>query len=269
VDAGRRFGIPVFGTLAHSFIMAYEDEEEAFRRFEEVFPANATLLIDTYDTMAAIDKIVEAGLRPQMVRLDSGNLIDLSREVRRRLDERGLHETRIFATSDLDEHVITEMLARGAQVDAFGVGTSLATSKDAPTLSGVYKLVDVYGREGPSYRAKLSGGKISYPGCKQVYRRTGPDGKYKEDMVARCADSYRDATPLLECVMREGKRLKASPKLSEVQQYARSEIAKLPESCRRLHNAVAYPVRFSGKLQELLEEFRSRVAPTAGKSARS
>lgn len=268
VDAGRRFGIPIFGTLAHSFIMAYEDEEEAFRRFEDVFPENATLLIDTYDTLAAIDKIVAAGLRPKMVRLDSGNLIELSREVRRRLDERGLRETRIFATSDLDEHVITEMLARGAQVDAFGVGTSLATSKDAPSLSGVYKLVDVYGREGPSYRAKLSGGKVSYPGCKQVYRRTGPDGKYKEDLVARCADTYTDTIPLLECVMRDGKKLKAPPPLADVQQYARGEIAKLPESCRRLHNAAPYPVRFSGKLQELLEEFRNRVAPTAGKPVR-
>jgi nicotinate phosphoribosyltransferase len=269
VDAGRRFDIPVFGTLAHSFIMAYEDEEEAFRRFENVFPDNATLLIDTYDTLAAIDKIVDAGLRPTMVRLDSGNLIELSREVRRTLDARGLKQTRIFATSDLDEHVITEMLARGAQVDAFGVGTSLATSKDAPTLSGVYKLVDVYGREGPTYRAKLSGGKVSYPGCKQVFRRTGPDGKYREDLVGRCADSYEDVTPLLDCVMREGKRLKPSPALSDVQRYARSEIEKLPESCRRLHNAVAYPVRFSGKLQELLEEFRSRVAPAARKSSRS
>jgi nicotinate phosphoribosyltransferase len=269
VDAGRRFGIPVFGTLAHSFIMAYEDEEEAFRRFEQVFPDNATLLIDTYDTLAAIDKIVDAGLRPKMVRLDSGNLIELSREVRRRLDERGLRETRIFATSDLDEHVITEMLARGAQVDAFGVGTSLTTSKDAPTLSGVYKLVDVYGREGPSYRAKLSGGKVSYPGCKQVFRRIGPDGKYKEDLVTRCADSYGDSTPLLECVMRDGKRLQASPRLQDVQQYARGEIAKLPESCRRLHNAVVYPVRFSGKLQELLEEFRNRVVPGAGRPTSS
>jgi nicotinate phosphoribosyltransferase len=268
VDAGRRFGIPVFGTLAHSFIMAYEDEEEAFRKFEDVFPDNATLLIDTYDTLAAIDKIVNAGLRPKMVRLDSGNLIELSREVRRRLDERGLKETRIFATSDLDEHVITEMLARGAQVDAFGVGTSLATSKDAPTLSGVYKLVDVDGREGPSYRAKLSGGKISYPGCKQIFRRLGADEKYKEDLVARCADNYVDATPLLECVMRDGKRLKPSPELAAVQQYARGEVSKLPESCRRLHNAVAYPVRFSGKLQELLEEFRNRMAPL-GKTGRS
>lgn len=269
VDAGRRFGIPVFGTLAHSFIMAYEDEEEAFRRFEDIFPDNATLLVDTYDTLAAIDKIVDAGLRPKMVRLDSGNLIELSREVRRRLDQRGLKDTRIFATSDLDEHVITEMLARGAQVDAFGVGTSLATSKDAPTLSGVYKLVDVYGREGPSYRAKLSGGKVSYPGCKQVFRRTGADGKYKEDVVGRCADSYEDATPLLGCVMRDGKRLQPSPDLRAVRPYSLAEVAKLPESCRRLHNAVAYPVRFSGKLQELLEEFRNRVAPVAGKSERS
>jgi nicotinate phosphoribosyltransferase len=176
-----------------------------------------------------------------------------------------LRETRIFATSDLDEHVITEMLARGAQVDAFGVGTSLATSKDAPTLSGVYKLVDVYGGEGPSYRAKLSGGKVSYPGCKQVFRRTGPDGKYKEDVIGRCADTSDEATGLLDCVMVEGRRLNSPPALSRVQQTAREEIARLPDPCRRLHNAVAYPVRFSGKLQELLEEFRNRVSPVAGK----
>jgi len=264
VDAGRRFGIPVFGTLAHSFIMAYEDEEEAFRRFEKVFPGQSTLLVDTYDTLAAIDKIIESGVRPRAVRLDSGNLIELSREVRRRLDQKGLNQTRIFATSDLDEHVITEMLARGAQVDAFGVGTSLATSKDAPALSGVYKLVDVDGGDGPSYRAKLSGGKVSYPGCKQVFRRTGADAKYKEDTVSRCSDAYADAVPLLSCMMRDGKRIVPSPSLNDVQQYARTELAKLPESCRRLHNAVPYPVRFSRELQALLEEFRRRVAPGLG-----
>ncbi|PYX85146.1 MAG: nicotinate phosphoribosyltransferase, partial [Acidobacteria bacterium] len=139
VEAGQRFGIPVFGTLAHSFVMAHKDEEESFRHFNQLFPDNTVLLVDTYDTMAAIEKIIEAGLRPQAVRLDSGNLLDLSQKVRHRLDEVGLRSTRIFATSDLDEFVIADLLARGAQVDSFGVGTSLATSKDAPALSGVYK----------------------------------------------------------------------------------------------------------------------------------
>ena len=260
VEAGRRFGVPIYGTLAHSFIMAYEDEEEAFRRFEKVFP-EAALLVDTYDTMAAINKIIESGMKPGLVRLDSGNLSELSQQVRRRLDQGGLKSTKIFATSDLDEHVITEMLAHGAQVDAFGVGTSLATSKDASALSAVYKLVDVRGGEGPSYRAKLSGGKISYPGCKQVYRHIGPDGKYKEDVITTCSDTSENTIPLLQCVMRDGKPVQPSPSLSDVQRRAREEICKLPESSRRLHNAVAYPVRFSRQLQDLLQEFRRRVAP--------
>ncbi|MBV9480769.1 MAG: nicotinate phosphoribosyltransferase [Acidobacteria bacterium] len=258
-EAGRRFHIPVFGTMAHSFVMAYEDEEEAFRRFAEIFPEGASLLIDTYDTVAAVDRIVAAGLRPRMVRLDSGNLIKLSREVRRRLDERGLPETRILASSDLDEYVITEMLAGGARVDVWGVGTSLATSKDAPALSGVYKLVDVFRDEGPTQRAKLSGGKVSYPGCKQVFRQAGADGKYKEDVIGRCTDSCQDTVPLLASVMRGGKRLQGSPGLLEIQQHARAEIAKLPDSCRGLHNTAPYPVRFGRELQALLEEFRNRI----------
>jgi len=266
VEAGRRFGIPTFGTMAHSFIMAYDDEEESFRIFHRLFPEHATLLIDTYDTLAAIDKIIESGLHPKAVRLDSGNLVELSREVRRRLDQGGLDRTRIFVTSDLDEYVITEMLARGAQVDAFGVGTSLATSNDAPALGGVYKLVDVYSAEGSSPRAKLSGGKISYPGCKQVLRREGEDGKYKEDLIARCSEDSEGAAPLLACVMRDGKRIKSSPTLDRVREYACKEVGKLPDSCRRLHNPVAYPVRFSEELQVLLEEFRARPAHKTGRA---
>jgi nicotinate phosphoribosyltransferase len=265
VEAGRRFGIPTFGTLAHSFIMAYDDEEESFRVFQHLFPEHATLLVDTYDTLAAIDKIIHSGLHPKAVRLDSGNLVELSWEVRRRLDQGGLDRTRIFVTSDLDEYVITEMLARGAQVDAFGVGTSLATSKDAPALGGVYKLVDVYSAEGPSPRAKLSRGKISYPGCKQVFRREGKDGKYKEDLVARCTEEFKGAAPLLARVMRDGKRIEPAPTLDRVREHARKEVGRLPDSCRRLHNPVAYPVRFSHKLQVLFEEFRVRPAHTKGR----
>jgi nicotinate phosphoribosyltransferase len=156
VSAGARFGIPTFGTMAHSFVMAYSDEEEAFRRFQQFFPDHSVLLVDTYDTLAAIEKIIHSGLRPKSVRLDSGDLVDLSRQVRRRLDQAGLTEIRIFASGDLDEFVIADLLARGAQIDAFGVGSALATSKDAPALGGVYKLVDVESGDAPSYRAKFS-----------------------------------------------------------------------------------------------------------------
>ena len=267
VEAGQRFGIPVFGTLAHSFIMAHKDEEESFRTFHQLFPENTVLLIDTYDTMGAVEKIIEGGLRPQAVRLDSGNLVDLSRRVRRRLDEAGLQSTRIFATSDLDEFVIADMLARGAQVDSFGVGTSLATSKDAPALSGVYKLVDVFAEhdDSPSYRAKLSGEKVSYPGCKQVFRRTGPDGCYAEDVIARCAEAYSEAQPLLRRVMRDGKRSAASPALPEIRSHAQQEIARLPRGLRRLTRADSYPVRVSGEVTALLEEFRSRFVQPVDK----
>jgi nicotinate phosphoribosyltransferase len=261
VETGRRFGIPIFGTLAHSFVMAYDDEEDAFRRFQKIFPEHATLLVDTYDTLAAIDKIIQAGLRPKAVRLDSGDVVELSRAVRRRLDEAGLTDTQIFATSDLDEFVISDILARGAVVDAFGVGTSLAASKDAPTLGGVYKLVDVYAGDRPSYRAKLSpGGKATYPGCKQVYRVKGADQRYAEDIIAHCSEKHGDEDPLLVCVMREGERVAGSPKIEAVRERAKGELAKLPEECHRLDQARPYPVRFSRELERLLEDFRGRFA---------
>ena len=258
-EAGRKFGIPIFGTLAHSFVMAYEDEEESFRRFEELFPDHAVLLIDTYDSLAAIDKIIAAGLRPKAVRLDSGDLFELSREVRRKLDAAGLKDTKIFATSDLDEHVITDMLARGAAVDEFGVGTSLATSKDAPALSGVYKLVDVYSANRPTPRAKLSGGKGTYPGCKQIFRFE-ERGQYTGDLVAHCTERPQGKS-LLEPVMRDGKRLAPSPPAADIRRRAISELAKLPGAVRRLHKPFRYPVRFSNELHTLLENFRSRLTP--------
>ncbi len=263
VEAGKRFGIPTFGTLAHSFVMAYEDEEESFRDFQHLFPEQAVLLVDTYDTLAAIEKIIHAGLRPKSVRLDSGDLVELSRQVRRRLDQAGLGDTRIFASGDLDEFAIAGLLSRGAQIDAFGVGTALATSKDAPTLGGVYKLVDVESGPGPSYRAKLSQEKFTYPGRKQVFRFRDAQGNYREDIIGGESETFPDAIPLLECVMREGKRLASSPSLLQIQERARQELAHLPEPCRRLHDAQPYPVRFSGELERLLEDVRGRLSHPA------
>ncbi|HVO81321.1 MAG TPA: nicotinate phosphoribosyltransferase [Terriglobales bacterium] len=263
VEAGQRFGIPVFGTLAHSFVMAYEDEEEAFQRFQRLFPDHAVLLVDTYDTLAAIEKIIHAGLRPRSVRLDSGDLVRLSQQVRRRLDQAGLQDTQIFASGDLDEFAIADLLAAGAQVDAFGVGTALATSKDAPALGGVYKLVDVQSGEGPSYRAKFSEEKVTYPGRKQVFRFHDPAGTYCEDVIARETERYPDAQPLLGCVMRQGTRLAPSPGLKSVQERAREEVARLPQACRSLRNPQAYPVRFSGELERLLNDVRDRLADVA------
>src|SRR5713101_1596905 len=260
VSAGARFGIPTFGTLAHSFVMAYSDEEEAFRRFQQFFPDHSVLLVDTYDTLAAIEKIIHSGLRPKSVRLDSGDLVDLSRQVRRRLDQAGLTETRIFASGDLDEFVIGDLLARGAQIDAFGVGTALATSKDAPALGGVYKLVDVQSTEGPSYRAKFSEEKATHLGRKQVFRFRAPGNNFCGDIIACEGESYEGATPLLACVMQQGKRLRPSSSLEQIQEHARRELRRLPEAYRRIQDPEAYPVSFSRRLERLFEDVRGRLA---------
>jgi nicotinate phosphoribosyltransferase len=265
VSAGARFGIPTFGTLAHSFVMAYRDEEEAFRRFQKFFPDHSVLLVDTYDTLAAIEKIIRAGLRPKSIRLDSGNLVDLSRQARRRLDQAGLTETRIFASGDLDEFVIADLLARGAPIDAFGVGTALATSKDSPALAGVYKLVDVASDDAPSYRAKFSEEKTTHPGRKQVFRLINSDGSFREDVIARESERYPEAELLLSPVMREGKRLVSSPNLVQIRARARRELSRLPEPCRRLQKPEAYPVRFSPELEALLEDLRHGLTQLAGK----
>src|SRR5215469_2318050 len=176
VEAGRRFKIPMFGTQAHSFVMAYANEEDAFRKFQELFPQHSVLLVDTYNTLGAIDKIIDNHLHPAAIRLDSGDLVGLSLHARARLNRAGLTDTKIFASGDLDEYVITELLARGAPIDAFGVGTALATSKDAPALGGVYKLVAIEANGTSAYRAKFSDEKITHPGRKQVYRFHDEDG---------------------------------------------------------------------------------------------
>jgi nicotinate phosphoribosyltransferase len=266
VEAGRSFDIPTFGTLAHSYVMAYDDELEAFRRFERLYPEHAVLLVDTYDTLSAVDKIIHSGLRPKSIRLDSGDLCQLSKEARRRLDAAGLQETQIFATGDLDEFAIAELLASGATLDAFGVGTALSTSKDAPSLGGVYKLVDVAAGGAASYRAKFSEDKFTYPGRKQVFRFSRA-GTYTGDLVACASELYPEATPLLTCAMRNGRRIAPSPDLPQVQQHAREELAKLPEACRRLHHVQPYSVRFSSRLRALLQEAFERANMSVGRPA--
>jgi nicotinate phosphoribosyltransferase len=245
VEAHFRFGVPSFGTLAHSFVMAYESEDESLREFNRVFPEHAVLLLDTYDMLLALDKVIAAGLRPYGVRLDSGDMAMLSKQVRERLDRAGLTTTKIFASSDLDEGPIANLLAAGAPIDMFGVGTALATSQDAPALSGVYKLVEFAGR--PS--VKLSQDKPSHPGRKQIFR-TSKDGCYVGDTVGLAGEAL-DGEPLLACVMRNGKRLAPSPPLSEVREYTAQALRRLPVGVRALKNPARYPVQMSRILTSL------------------
>jgi nicotinate phosphoribosyltransferase len=243
--------------------MACADEEEAYRRFDQLFPQHNILLVDTYDTLSAIDKIAQAGLCPKAVRLDSGNLVELSKQVRERLDRAGLGATQIFASGDLDEFRITDLLAAGAPIDSFGVGTVLATSKDAPALGGVYKLVDLQSEQGISYRAKLSEDKITYPGAKQVFRFSDSNGIHREDIVGLESESYSDATPLLQCVMRLGKRIGEPPSLPDIQKTAREELLRLAPKCRQLNQPQCYSVSFSDAVKELLANVRRQLQSRA------
>jgi nicotinate phosphoribosyltransferase len=265
VEAGLRFGIPTVGTIAHSFIMAHHDEEQAFRDFARLFPENVILLIDTYDTLRAVEKVIRMGCCPKGVRLDSGNLADLSKEVRRRLDEAGLRDTRIYASGDLDEFAITRLLAQHAPVDFFAVGTALVTSKDAPALGGVYKLVEVFEepaggpRKLPRPTAKFSADKYTYPGSKQVFRSSGATGEYTHDVLACAGENYDGATPLLEGVMRDGRRTCSAPPLESIRERVRGLLPRLHPTVRELRNPAPYLVQISQQLAGLLEQVRNET----------
>jgi nicotinate phosphoribosyltransferase len=265
VEAGLRFGIPTFGTIAHSFIMAHQDEEQAFRDFARLFPEHVILLIDTYDTLRAIDKLLHMGCVPKGVRLDSGNLAELSKEVRRRIDAAGLHETRIYASGDLDEFAITRLLAQDAPVDFFAVGTALVTSKDAPSLGGVYKLVEIdeaqagSPRPVPRFTAKFSADKATFPGAKQVFRFAGEGGCYTHDVLACANENYADGEALLHKVMSSGRRTAASPTLPAARERAQQTLPRLHATVRELTNPAPYPVHISPQLSELTEQVRNET----------
>ena len=205
--AGYRFGLPVHGTQAHSWIMAHEDESEAFGRFLDVFPERSTLLVDTYDVRGAMEKIVAGGRRPGGVRLDSGDVLADSRWVRRRLDQAGWKEVQIFVSGDMEENRIEALVQSGAPIDAFGVGTALATSSDAPNLGVIYKLVEVQAGDRVRGTAKFSDGKKTYPGRKQVFRFVDAQGKYSGDVIGLEDEAVPSTQPLLRPVMRDGRRL--------------------------------------------------------------
>ncbi len=267
VLAGQRFGIPTYGTQAHSWIMAHEDEEEAFEQFLDLFPDHAVLLVDTYDVRAAVEKIIAMGRKPRGVRLDSGDLAADSAWVRRRLDAVGWHDVQVFASGDLDEDRITDLLENGARIDAFGVGTALATSADAPTLGVIYKLVEVERGGAVHNAAKFSEAKVTYPGRKQVFRFAGAAGKYTEDVIALEDEQFAGAEPLLTPAMREGKRLSPTTHLDQARQRCLEGLQHLPEqivSVRPSGRApAAYPVRYSQRLRMLLEQVRQRVERAA------
>jgi nicotinate phosphoribosyltransferase len=254
VEAGRRFGIPVSGTMAHSWVTAFPDELEAFRQYAQTFGDRAVLLLDTFDTIDAARSIVGSGLRPHAVRVDSGDLVAFGRQVRAILDEGALRETEIFLSGDLDEWRIQEIVRSGAPADGFGVGAALSTASDVPSLGAIYKLVEIE-RDGRDVSImKRSVGKQTHPGRKQIWRNV-QDGQAIDDLI-ELADRMPDTSnlrPLLRRVMSNGQRDVPAADTSELRSRSRALVAELPESVRRLQNPERYPVRFGNGLRALLE----------------
>lgn len=260
--AEKDFGIPVFGTMAHSFMEAHDDEATAFERFARARPDGLTLLLDTYDTEAGARKVValaprlrDAGIEIRAVRLDSGNMAALARSVRAILDEGGLPKVSIFASGGLDEYSVYSMVAAGAPIDGFGIGTSLTTSSDAPALDCAYKLQEYAGLP----RRKQSPGKATWPGRKQFWRQHAGDGLMVGDILTT-ADDIRSGEALLTQVMAAGRRLRRTPTLEKIRERAARELERLPEPLRQLQVMPPYPVEVSDALQRLSEETDRRLA---------
>ena len=278
VLAGMRYGIPLYGTMAHSYVMSHEREREAFDSYVKVFPRLSTLLVDTYDTLRGVEnaaavalELRERGAKLQGIRLDSGDLLELSKRARRLLDRRGLADVPIFASGNLDEYRIAELVKAGAPIDAFGVGTAMAVSADAPALDVAYKLVEYRGEP----RLKTSSEKLTLPGRKQVFRaRNAADGFFA-DLVGLFEESpdnlqpeFRPAPasvrPMLERVFADGRRIGARPQLGEARERFMESFARLDPRYKDLDRPDAYPVRPSAALNALLISEKLRAGRRQG-----
>ncbi len=262
--AGMIYGIPVYGTMAHSYVMSFPTEVDAFRAFVEDFPNNSILLIDTYDTLQGArhavmiaKEIEKKGRRLRGVRLDSGDIVELSKEVRKILDEANLQYVKIFASGDLNEYKIKSFIDKGAPIDFFGVGTEMGVSKDAPALGGVYKLSE--DDRGP--RIKLSSGKVTLPGKKQVYRVI-ENGKMKKDIITLETEKpeEKEAYPLLIKVMEKGKICVDLPDLNSIRKKFLKRLDMLPEDLKVIDEEKEYPVELGKELsaltEKLIEEYK-------------
>jgi nicotinate phosphoribosyltransferase len=252
--AGRDLGIPVCGTAAHSWTMSWPTEEEAFRRYRDVFGDRSVLLVDTYDTIEGVRRASATGPGLGGVRLDSGDLASLSREARALLDREGQESTRIIASGDLDEYRIAELVRAGAPIDAFGVGTRMVTSFDEPALGVVYKLVEVAGRP----VLKSSEGKATYPGPRQVFRFRDGGGRLRRDVIAHADEELEGGEPLLVPYIEKGRLCRDVPSVEEARGRAATEIASLAAGVKRLRSPASVLVERTATLERLREEAGGR-----------
>lgn len=258
-QAGLRFGIPVFGTAAHSWTMSFPTECAAFEALQKLLGENTVYLIDTYDTLEGARRAAALGRPMWGVRLDSGNLVELAPAVRAILDSHGLQDAKIMATGDLNEYKIHELVAAGAPIDVFGVGTELATSADAPALGAVYKMVELEGPgEGRRYTLKLSEDKATLPGTKQVFRYADHDLLARSGECPACPGNAAaaDVEALLQPVILGGQLVERLPSASEARRHASECLAKLPSPCQSLFESEAWHVELSSELEALNQQVR-------------
>lgn len=250
--AGLRYGIPVFGTAAHSWVQSFESELESYRQLQKLLGENTVYLIDTYDTVEGARKAASLGRPIWGVRLDSGNLVELSRRVRSILDAAGLEDAKIMATGDLNEYKILELMAAGAPIDAFGVGTDLATSADAPSLGAVYKLVELEYGGRRRYTAKFSEGKGTLPGPKQIFRHDDHDLVACSWECPSCRPGSGSPEALLRPVILNGELVEPLPSATAIRESARRNLQRLPAALRSLFDAHrAWRVDYSEELLAL------------------
>ena len=270
VLAAQRYGIPPAGTMAHSLITTFPTEIEAFQAYAQAFPDRTILLLDTYDTIqgawhaAEVGREMEAaGHKLVAVRLDSGDYAELSRQVRRILDQAGLEYVRIVASGGLDEYEIDKLIQGGAPIDLFGVGTKVGSSADAPYSDMSYKLVCYDGQP----VMKLSPEKVSPPGAKQVYRLQETDRRFAQDIVALQEEKLPGGEPLLETVMESGQRTRPAPSLTEIRERFNRDFQQLDDHYKRIYNPPRYPVTFSARLQRQTNRVQAQLLDNIGETS--
>ncbi len=257
VIADYEFGINSSGTMAHSFVQRFDNEMESFDAYYNIYGKNSILLIDTYDTEKAAEKVSKYKNTIKAVRIDSGNLIEHAKKVRKILDKNGCEKVQIVASSDLNEYKIKKILDSNAPIDAFGIGTELATSRDDPTIAGVYKLIEYNNKP----KIKISEDKLTYPGKKQIYRIYNKQGEFKEDiLLLENEPAPPNSEALLIPVMKEGILTTELPDLNNIQQYYFENIEKLPNKFKKLEEDHIFKVRISKKLRNLTNSLTEKFA---------
>jgi nicotinate phosphoribosyltransferase len=274
VLAAKKYNILPVGTMAHSFVMSFEDELGAFQAFSKTFPDNSILLIDTYDSLKGAQNAItiakeleKKGHRLVSVRLDSGDIVKLSRQVRNLLDQAGLGYVKIFASGNLDEYKIQRLLTARAQVDNFGVGTNMGTSNDAPFSDVIYKVSEITDKSGKYLPTmKLSRDKVTYPGSKQVYRYFDSQGSYARDILGLEEEKIK-GQPLLIKVIENGNLIYRLPPLEEIRERCRENLSRLPDKYKKLVNAGRYPVALSPGLRGLTAKLSQKLKKGLGRPA--